>query len=526
MSMPLPAPSAENEVDDPRRRTFILVAACTSLIAVVASVSGLNVAQADLAKELGASQTDLLWIINGYTIALAALLMPIGAIGDRWGRKKVLVTGLIVFTLANLSASMASGVNWLLVSRIVAGAAAAMIMPATLSVITSSFPAAERDRAIGIWAGFAGAGGILGLVGSAFVIDTFTWPWVFSIPVALAVAGLGLTLAYVPHSREHSDHPFDTVGSVLSALGLGAIVLGIHEGPERGWTSPLALIGLVLGVAALIAFCLWELRHPKPLLQLRLFRNRMLTSGTFSLLIVFSVLLALFLVLVQFLQAVLGYSALKAAMGLMPMAVFVMPLSAVSPRIAAKVGMRTMFVGGALFVAAGLLLMGAMASQSYVSIIPGLVLVSTGAGLLMTPGTTAITSGLPASEQGVASALNDTVRELGGALGVALIGSVLSATYSSKVSAVADTLPPEAAHYVKGGIGGAYVVSQYLGDAGQSLLATARSAFIDAWSTAMWISAGIAVAAAVFALVWTPSRGDEQRWIETTDEADETRVGA
>ena len=510
---PLSDRRADDEVDDPRRRTFILIAACTSLIAVVASVSGLNVAQADLAKELGASQTDLLWIINGYTIALAALLMPIGAIGDRWGRKKVLVTGLIIFTLANLAASMADGVTWLLASRIVAGAAAAMIMPATLSVITSSFPASERDRAIGIWAGFAGAGGILGLVGSAFVIDNLTWPWVFAMPVVLAVAGLLLTLAFVPHSREHSEYPFDTLGSILSAVGLGAIVLGIHEGPERGWTSPLALAGLALGGASLVAFCAWELRHPKPLLQLRLFRNRMLASGTLSLLIVFSVLLALFLVLVQFLQAVLGYSALKAALGLMPMAVLVMPLSAISPKIAARVGMRAMFVGGALLVAVGLVLMGTLATQTYVSIIPGLLCVAAGAGVLMTPGTTAITSGLPDSEQGVASALNDTVRELGGALGVALIGSVLSATYSTKVAPVADTLPPEAAHYVKGGIGGAYVVSQYLGDAGTELLATARAAFLEAWTSAMWVSAAIAVAAAVFALVWTPARRAESSWI-------------
>ncbi len=225
-------------VTDARRRTFILVAVCTALIAVVASVSGLNVAQAQLAQDLGASQADLLWIINGYTIALAALLLPFGAIGDRWGRKKVLMSGLVLFVVANGAAAFASGTTPLLIARIAAGGAAAMIMPATLSVITSSFPAEDRDRAVGVWAGFAGAGGILGLVGSALVVDNASWPWVFAMPVVLAAVALAVTMRFVPHSREHVDHRFDTVGSVLSALAVGALVLGIHEGPEAGWSSP------------------------------------------------------------------------------------------------------------------------------------------------------------------------------------------------------------------------------------------------------------------------------------------------
>ena len=201
----------------------------------MASVSGLNVAQAQLAQDLGASQADLLWIINGYTIALAALLLPFGAIGDRWGRKKVLMSGLVLFVIANVAAAFATGSTQLLVARIAAGVAAAMIMPATLSVITSSFPAEDRDRAVGVWAGFAGAGGILGLIGSSLVVDNFTWPWVFAMPIVLAVAALAMTVRFVPHSREHADHRFDIVGSVLSALAVGALVLGIHEGPEAGW---------------------------------------------------------------------------------------------------------------------------------------------------------------------------------------------------------------------------------------------------------------------------------------------------
>jgi EmrB/QacA subfamily drug resistance transporter len=504
------APPAENEVDDPRRRTFILVAACTALIAVVASVSGLNVAQAELALDLGATQSDLLWIINGYTIALAALLLPFGAIGDRWGRKKVLVSGLVLFVVANLAAAFSGDTTQLLLSRIAGGAAAAMIMPATLSVITSSFPAGERDRAVGVWAGFAGAGGILGLIGSALVVDNATWPWVFAMPIVLALGALLVTVRFVPHSREHADHRFDTVGSVLSAVAIGALVLGIHEGPEVGWTAPLTLFGLIVGGLALVGFVVWELRDPHPLLDLRVFRNRMLTSGSVSLTVTFGIMMALFLVLVQFLQAVLGFSALTAALSLLPMAAVMMPLSTVSPHIARRVGMRAMFVGGALIVATGLVMLGLMASTSgYLSILPGLLVLGTGVGLLMTPGTTAITGSLKPEEQGVASALNDTVREVGGAVGLALIGSVLSAAYSSSVSSASAGLPPEAASAVEGGIGGAVAVSSQMGEAGAPILDAARNAFVDAWSTSMWMSAALALGAAVFALFWTPNRTTE-----------------
>ncbi len=333
-------------VTDPRRQRWILIAMCTALIAVVASVSGLNVAQQDLANDLGASQSQLLWVINGYTMALAALLLPIGAIGDRWGRKPILLGGLGLFVVANTIAAFAGSTSMLLGARILAGVAAAMIMPVTLSVITSSFPLEQRARAVGIWSGFAGAGGILGLFVSSFLIDYFTWPWLFAMPVLFAAASLVVTLRVVGNSREDHGGRFDTVGSVLSAVAIGGLVLGIHEGPEQGWTATLTLAGLVVGVAALVGFLAWELRHERPLLEIRLFADRTLAAGSLTLLIVFAVMFGIFLVLVQFFQAVLGYSALQAAAGLLPMALVMMPLSAVAPTIAMRVGRRrTMLTG-------------------------------------------------------------------------------------------------------------------------------------------------------------------------------------
>ncbi|MGD9755005.1 MAG: MFS transporter, partial [Acidimicrobiia bacterium] len=211
----------------------------TALIAVIASVSGLNVAQQGLAIDLGASQGTVLWIINAYTLALAALLMPIGAIGDRWGRKPVLMAGLVLFGLAAVVAAIAPSAGVMIAARVAAGAGAAMIMPVTLSVITSSFPPEERARAIGLWAGFAGSGGMIGLFVSAFMVDVLDWRWTFVLPIVLSAVSLAVTALHVPNSREGAVHPFDTGGSVLSALAIGGLVLGIHEGPEKGWGHPL-----------------------------------------------------------------------------------------------------------------------------------------------------------------------------------------------------------------------------------------------------------------------------------------------
>jgi EmrB/QacA subfamily drug resistance transporter len=493
-------------VTDPKRQRRILIAMCTALVAVIASVSGLNVAQQDLALDLGASQGQLLWVINGYTMALAALLLPIGAIGDRWGRKPILVAGLALFMGANTMAGFSTTVDMLLVSRVIAGVAAAMIMPVTLSVITSSFPAEQRARAVGIWSGFAGAGGILGLFVSSFLIDNFTWPWLFAMPVLFAGISLLLTIPSVGNSREHKSGRFDTIGSLLSALAIGGLVLGIHEGPERGWSDPLTMFGLVLGVVAVLGFVAWEMRVEKPLLEIGLFRNRGLAAGSLTLLIVFAVMFGIFLVLVQFMQAVLGYTALAAAASLLPMMVVMMPLSGVAPTIAKRVGTRrTLLLGVGLF-AVGLMLLATMVSASggYMSVLPGLLVVSLGIGLCMSPSTMTITESLPSDKQGVASALNDTVRELGGAIGIALLGSLVSAGYRSSVSDATTNLSPGLAHRVEEGIGSAFGAAGDLGTDAPRVLDAARDALVDGWRLSMWFGVVLAAAAFVFLVVRGP----------------------
>lgn len=496
----------EDLVEDPRRRALILAAMCIALVAVIASVSSLNVALQALAADLGASQSELLWMVNGYTLALAALLLPVGAIGDRWGRKPVLLAGLVLFSVANVVSALAATAGLLIAMRVVAGVGAAMIMPVTLSVITTSFPIEERGRAVGIWAGFAGAGGIIGLVASAAIIDNATWPWIFAVPVALAAVSFALTAAVVPHSREHVSAGFDIAGSLVSVLAVGGLVLGLHEGPERGWTDPITTAVLVASIVGFVAFVAVEMRRDHPLLDVRLFRIRRLATGSLNLLVVFGVIFSLFLILVQYLQAVLGYTALTASAGLLPLVFMMMPLSVLAPSIAERWGLRPTLIFAMLLLGAGVVLLATMADPDggYLSALPGIVALGGGVGMAMSPSTAAITSSLPEEKQGVASALNDTVRELGAATGIALSGSILNATYRSSVEDATATLPPELAEPIKDGIGGAVAVTGQMGPDGADLLDAAQKAFVDGMQPALLVAAGVAVLAAIYTLAFGP----------------------
>ena len=493
---------------DKRRQRNILIAMCTALIAVIASVSGLNVAQQDLAIDLGASQNAILWIINAYTIALAALLMPIGAIGDRWGRKPVLLVGLGLFGLASFGAAVATTTAFMIAARVVAGMGAAMVMPVTLSVITSSFPPEDRAQAIGIWAGFAGSGGIIGLFVSSFMVDMVTWRWLFALPVVLVSVSAVLAVRNVPNSREASEHPFDTIGSILSAVAIGGLVLGIHEGPERGWTDPLTVAGLVAGILALVAFVVWERRHADPLLDISVFRDRGLAAGSLTLMIVFAVMFGIFLVLFPYFQAVVGWTALRSAVGLLPMAAMMMPMSTVAPKVAQRIGSNnTMMAGVAIFMV-GLVTLALRASVEggYMSVLPGLIILGLGMGLTMTPSTAATTETLPAEKQGVASALNDTSREVGGAVGVALLGSILSSGYASSIEPALEGLPPELAEPAGDGIGSAFAVAGQAGDRGPAIIDAAKHAFVDGWVQSMWIGVGLAAVALAYLVARGPAR--------------------
>ncbi|MEU5342654.1 MFS transporter [Streptomyces sp. NPDC020766] len=496
-------------VPDARQRRTILIAVCIALMAVIASVSGLNVAQPDLAVAFDASQSTVLWIINLYTLSLAALLLPLGAIGDRFGRKPMLLAGLTVFGVANAVASLAPSTEVMLAARLLGGVGAAMIMPITLAVITSTFPKEERGRAIGVWTGVAGGGGVLGMFLSAALVDAVSWRWLFVLPIALVTVALAMTLRSVPNSRERSGHAFDTVGALTSVVAVVGLIFVLQEGPERGWTAPATLIGLVVGVIAAIGFVAWELRsRDAALLDVRLFRERGLAGGSITLLVVFGVQAGIFVVLFPFFQAVLGWSALLSTLAMMPMAVMMMMSSGLAAQLAARVGPRATMATGVLLAGAGLALMAAVVSVDggYLSVLPGMLAMGIGMGLSMTPSTEAITGALPRERQGVASALNDVTREFGTALGVALLGALLSAGYRSAIDSRLAGVPEGPADTAREGVANALDAAPQAGDQAESLVRAAQESFVDGWQNAMW--AGVAVMAALFAYVL--ARGPQQ----------------
>lgn len=489
------------------QRRAILAGVCVALMAVIASVSGLNVAQQQLAVALDASQSDVIWMINIYAVTLAALLLPLGAIGDRCGRKPILLAGLAVFGMANAAAGLAPSTSAMLAARFFSGVGAAMIMPVTLAVITSTFPAEERSKAIGVWSAVAGGGGIVGMFLSALLVDVANWRWLFVLPVVLVLAAAIMVTRSVPNSREIHHGSLDVLGAVASIVAVVGLIYFLHEGPERGWSSPTSLLSLVVGSAGALGFVVCELRRASPLLDLKLFRKRGLASGSLSLLAVFGVQAGIFIALYPYFQAVLGWSGLRSTVALMPMAVLSMASSGLAPRMAARVGARLTMTAGILFGAAGLALMAWLVSVDggYPSVLPGMLAVGLGMGLSMTPSTEAITASLPRERQGVASALNDITREFGTALGVALLGAVLTGGYRGAIDSRLPPVPAATAEAARRGIANAFAAAEGAATHSQSLVRAAQEAFVVGWRQAMWV--GVAVMAVLFVYVLT--RGPE-----------------
>ncbi|MGW7566251.1 MFS transporter [Streptomyces tendae] len=502
-SPPVRAPEAGGEnAPDARRLRTILIAVSVALMAVVASVSGLNVAQTHMAVEFGASQNTVLWIINIYTLALAALLLPLGAVGDRLGRKPMLVAGLGVFGAANVLAGLAPSAEVMVAARVAGGVGAAMIMPVTLAVITSTFPEEQRGRAIGVWTGVAGCGGILGMFLSALLVDVADWRLLFVLPVVLVLVALAMALKSVPNSRETPAHRFDTAGALISTVAVTGLIFVLQEGPERGWTAPVTLTGLAVGIGAAVAFVGWELhRRDAALLDVRLFRERGLAGGSITLLVVFGVQAGIAVVLFPYFQAVLGWSGLLSTVALMPMAVMMMATSGLAPVLAARVGSRPTMALGIALAGVGLALMALFVSvdDGYLTILPGMLAMGIGMGLSMTPSTEAITGSLPRGKQGVASALNDVTREFGTALGVALLGALLANGYRSAVDGRLDGIPQGPADSAREGVANAVEAAGSAGPYGPDLLHAAQQSFVDGWQQAMW--AGVAVMGVLFVYV-------------------------
>lgn len=437
---------------------------------------------------------SLTWIVDAYTVVFAALLFFAGALGDRFGRRPLLLAGLTIFGVASAAGAFVTEPGQLIVVRAGMGLGAAAVMPTTLSVITTSFPEAERPRAIGAWVGMAGAGAILGIAATALLLEFFAWNSFFWLNVVLAGVALLGTLARVPDSRDPHPAAVDVVGGLLSLLGMGGIVFGIIEGPERGWTAPLTVTALAAGGVAITAFILWELRRPAPLLDPRLFGNRSFSIASLAITVTFLCWFGLIFAILQYLQFVAGLSPLDAALRLLPIPFVLLPCARLAPRLAAKVGMRRVVPIGLALLATGLLVISTVeVTLNYPLLALGLVLAGAGMGLSGMPSTTAVTEALPAAKQGVASAMNDTARELGSALGIAVLGSTITQVYRDGLAAHVNGLPEQAVERILGSVAFTQAPElALLGRRGTELADAGRQAFVDGVSTAFFVAAAIA----------------------------------
>ncbi len=498
-----------------RRRTAILAVIALALMMVVSAVSGLNVALPDLAVDTGATQTQITWIVDAYTLVFAGLLLPAGALGDRYGRRGVLLLGLLVFGSAAAAAMFTSSPEVLIGLRTAMGLGAAFVMPVTLSIITTSFPEQERGRAVGVWVGVAGGGAVIGLFGSGILLEYFAWNSFFALNVTLAALAVIGTLAVIPTSRDEHPPRLDPLGALLSLLAVAGVVFAVIEGPDQGWTSVVTLGSFALSAISAVGFVVWELRTDQPMLDPRLFRLRGFSTGTVALVAQFFASFGLFYIILQYLQYVAGQSPLQSAVSLLPLPLVLIPLARNAPRIADRFGNNKVVALGLLFSAAGMLVMTTLSVDLvYWHLAVGLVLFGAGMGLAGTPSTSAITASLPREKQGVGSAVNDTSRELGSALGIAILGTILNSQYRSGIDDARLGLPTQAIDAARSSIavlhGGSDRLAQ-LGPSGQRLVDAAQQSFVDAAGAAFATAAGILILASVYTFL----RGPREAHVET-----------
>jgi EmrB/QacA subfamily drug resistance transporter len=481
------------------RRKLILGIMCLSLVMIVAAVSSLNVAIPTIVRELDPSSTQQLWIIDAYALVFAGLLLLCGALGDRYGRRHALILGLLIFAGASVLAAYASDPNQLIAYRGIMGIGAALIMPATLSTLTVVFAPQDRAKAIAVWAGFAGAGGAIGPVTSGLLLERFWWGSVFFITVPIAALALLAVVAVVPNSAEKTRHRLDFGGAVLSIMALVGIVFGIIEGPEIGWLDPVTLASFAIGAVAVVAYVLWERQVEHPLLDPDFFRIRRFGLGSLTITVAFLTMFGMFFLMTLYLQFVLGYSPLGAAVRLLPFSVVMIAIAPRSPMLTARFGTRRVVAGGFVIQAIGFLLCTLLdVGSSYWLLLLAVIPLAAGMALLMPPTTNAIVTSLPQDKAGVASAVNDTTREVGGAVGIALLGTLVTVAYQASMGDSTDELAPPLADLAEDSIGGAFQAASQLdpGVAGP-LLAAARDSFVGGQRLGFGVAAAIGLAMAV-----------------------------
>jgi EmrB/QacA subfamily drug resistance transporter len=490
-----------------RRRWWTLAILSVSLLIIIIDDTIINVAVPTLQRELGASVSALQWIVDAYIIVFAGLLLTMGALGDRFGRKRLLQIGLLVFAGSSVLGAYAGSASQLILARALMGVGGALIMPSTLSVITDVFPRTERVKAIGIWTGVASLGIPLGPIVGGWLLEHFWWGSAFLLNVPIAIAALAGGWILVPESRHPAPPRPDLPGLVLSVVALTSLVYGIIQAPASGWTSAAVIGSLGLAVLAAATFLLREARAREPMLDLRLFRNPRLGWGTVAMTLVGLAIGGLAFLLTQYLQFVQGYTPLQAGLRFLPIAIGFGIASPITQRLVPRVGTtRTVAaaLGGSALLFAALSLVGP--ATSYWLVGPALLLIGLGIGAALVPSTDAVMAAVPGENAGLGSAINDTGRQVGAALGVGILGALANAAYRSGIGGTVASLSPDLAAAAKRSVGAALEIAGGVGGpAGASLRQAANAAFLDGFGLAMLAGAVLLAAAAVAVLRWLPS---------------------
>ncbi|WP_433710451.1 MFS transporter [Nocardia sp. CA-084685] len=485
---------------------WALMLSCAAVALIVASMAALYTALPEIAAATGATQQQLTWIVDGYTLALACLVLPGGALGDRYGRRRMLLTGLGVFALFSAVPLLLDGPIWLIAARSAAGVGAALVMPSTLSLLTAGLPESRRGVAVGMWAGSVGMGAVGGILVSGVLLQFWTW---LSIMAAMSASStlLAVTGCVIPESIASARPGFDPWGTLTSAIGVGLIVAAATETPQLGWSHPLVIGAAIGGLLSIGAFALIELRMAAPLLDVRLFADRRFGTGTASVAIQFLVSFGMFMLVVQFLQLILGYRPLISALAMAPMMIPFVTISPISPWLAERFGLRLQTFCGLALLGVGLLAVARLSVDgTYFDVVWPLLIVSLGISLSAAPATTAITAGVPADQHGVAAAVNDVSREVGAAIGIALAGSILAAGYGHQIATILPMLPQQIRGPISGSLVGALAVAEHLGPQAQPLADAAKAAFVHGVRQAAAILGALTLVAAVAIGLLAPGR--------------------
>jgi EmrB/QacA subfamily drug resistance transporter len=473
-----------------------------------------NVALPTLVRKLDASNTQLEWIVDAYNLMFAAFVLASGNLSDRLGRKGVLLTGLGVFGVATIAGGLGNSPGELIAARAVMGLGAALIFPATLSLLTNVFTERrERARAIGLWGATTGVGIALGPIVGGWLLEQYSWPSVFFALAPIAALAGALVAWTVPTSRDPTAPPADRPGLVLSTAGMALLIYTIIEAPNQGWGSARSVVGFALAAGLLVAFVTWERRAPAPMLDVGLFRNLRFSAASGAVTITFFSLMGFIFIVTLYFQFLKGYGPLATGVRLLPVATMVAITSVLGTSLAVRAGTKLVVAGGMASLAAGLIwTSSASASTAYLTISGQMVLIGSGIGLTSAPATESIMGAVSRARAGVGSAVNDATRILGATLGVAVIGSIYASIYASRLtSALTVDLPPSVASSAHRSVGEAFGAAAGLDAAGHADLAralhdAASGAFFDGFNAACLVAAAVSAVGAILAAALIPAQ--------------------